>query len=132
MSNIIKVYINKQSNFAIGTPKIKTALIDLLLKEGIVSKSDVSVSVVGKAKMLSLAKKYLNEKDVLHNVLSFPFAEAKGTFIEPPDNVNHLGEIVICYPKVVEEAQKEGKLIDDKVVELVNHGALHLLGKHHD
>ena len=132
MTNIIKVYISKQSNFAVSTPKIKTALTDFLLKEGIVSKSDVSVSIVGKAKMLALARKYLHEKEVLHNVLSFPFSEARGAFVEPPDNVNHLGEIVICYPKVVEEANDENKLIDDKIIELVNHGALHLLGKHHD
>ena len=82
--------------------------------------------------MLALAKKYLHENEVLHNVLSFPFMEADETFREPPDNIIHLGDIVICYPKVVEEAGKEGKLIDEKVLELVTHGALHLLGKHHE
>ena len=43
-----------------------------------------------------------------------------------------MGEIVICYPKVLEEAKLEGKLIDQKAYELVEHGALHLLGFHHE
>lgn len=129
---MIKVYLSKQGNFAVDTPKVKKALTELLLKEGIVSNADVSVSVVGEKKMYDLAKKYLNEKHTLHNVLSFPFIETKETFIDPPDNIIHLGEIVICYPKVVEEAKKGNVLINERVVELVNHGALHLLGKHHD
>ncbi len=129
---MIRVYVNKQSNFAISTPKIKDALQILFAAEGIVSKADVSVSIVGEKKMLGLAKKYLKENNVLHNVLSFPFVETKETFVEPPDNTIHLGEIVLCFPKVVEEAQKEGKLIDAKAVELAEHGAMHLLGKHHE
>ena len=129
---MIHVYVFKQSNFAVNTPKIKDALQKLFTIEGIVSNADVSVSIVGVPKMLSLAKKYLKENNVLHNVLSFPFSETKGDFIEPPDNIIHLGEIVLCYQKVVEEAQKEGKLIDDKVKELAEHGAMHLLGKHHE
>jgi len=129
---MIHVYINKQSNFAVSVPKIKDALQKLFIKEGIVSNADVSVSIVGEKKMLTLAKKYLKENNVLHNVLSFPFAETKEPFVEPPDNVIHLGEIVFCYQKVIEEAQKEGKLIDEKFVELAEHGAMHLLGKHHE
>jgi len=129
---MIKVYVSKQSNYGVSVPKIKSELRRFLEEEGIVSQSDVFVSVVGAAKMLSLAKKYLNEKGILHNVLSFPAGEVRGDFREPPDNTLHLGDIVICFPKVVEEANEEGKLIDEKVIELVTHGALHLLGKHHE
>ena len=129
---MIKVYVTKQGNFAVSTPKIKIALTILLQKEGIVSDADVSVSIVGKVKMLSLAKKYLGEDGILHNVLSFPFIEVKEGFVDPPDNIIHLGEIAVCYPKATEEASKEGVLIDKKVIDLVLHGALHLLGKHHE
>ena len=129
---MIKVYLSKQNNYPVSAPKVKNALKDFLKKEGIVSKADVSVSIVGKTKMLLLAKKYLHETNVLHNVLSFPFMEAKDTFVEPPDDTIHLGEIYVCFPKVTEEASSEGKLIEEKVIELVLHGALHLLGKHHE
>ena len=129
---MIRIYVNKQSNYPVSGPKVKAAVKKLLEKEGIVSDADVSVSIVGEKKMLGLAKKYLHEQDVLHNVLSFPFTEATGDFIEPPDNIIHLGEIVLCYPKIVEESKKENRLIDTKFVELAEHGALHLLGKHHE
>jgi metalloprotein, YbeY/UPF0054 family len=129
---MIKIYVSKQSNYPVSSPKIKDAVKKLLEKEGIVSDADVSVSVVGEKKMIGLAKKYLHEINVVHNVLSFPFTESNTEFIEPPDNIIHLGEIVLCYPKIVEESKKESKLIDDKVIELAEHGTMHLLGKHHE
>jgi len=43
----------------------------------------------------------------------------------------HLGDIVICFPKALEEAKIEKKLIEDKILELVIHGFSHLLGNHH-
>ncbi len=128
---MIKIYVKKQGNYPVSAPKIKKHLKDLLKKKGIVSDSLVNVSLVGEEKMKELAKKYLGERSV-HNVLSFTDSEVRGEFIYPPDNLIRLGEIIICYKKVVEEAKKEGKLIDEKVIELVEHGALHLLGEHHD
>ena len=129
---MIKIYVTKQSNFSVSSPKIKSSLKEFLSGEGIVSDSDVYVSIVGETKMLKLAKKYLKEDKILHNVLSFPANEARGEFINAPDNTIHLGEIVLCYPKIVEEASQDGVLIEEKVIELVLHGALHLLGKHHE
>ena len=82
--------------------------------------------------MYELAKKYLKENKVLHNVLSFPFSEGGEGFVNSPDEVLRLGDIVICYAKVLEEAQLEGVLLDDKIGELVEHGAMHLMGVHHD
>lgn len=129
---MIKVYVKKQSNYPVSTRKVKKKLSEFLKKKGIVSDADVTVSVVGEKRMLKLADKYLGEKNTLHNVLSFPFLESDNAFVEPPDDTIHLGDIIVCYPKVVEESKKEGVLIDNKVLELVEHGALHLLGEHHD
>lgn len=129
---MIKIYVKKSSNYPVNTPKVKRVLRNFLEKEGIVSDADVSVAIVGEKLMLNLARKYLKEKGVLHNVLSFPFVEVDKNFKLPVDNTIHLGEIVICYPKVIDESQREGKLIDEKVQELLEHGALHLLGKHHE
>lgn len=128
---MIKIYVKKQGNYPVSAPKIKKHLKLLLEKKGIVSDSLVNVSFVGEEKMRKLAKKYLRESSI-HNVLSFPEAEVRGEFVYPQDNIIRLGEIVICYKKVVEEAKKEGKLIDKLVLELVEHAALHLLGEHHD
>ena len=129
---MIKVYVKKTSSAGVSTPKLKSALKKFLTKNGISSDAVVEVAIVGEKKMLELAKVYLKEDNVLHNVLSFPTSESKTEFVSPPDGFLHLGEIIVCYPKAVEEANSEKKRIDAKVIELVNHGALHLLGIHHD
>jgi rRNA maturation RNase YbeY len=81
--------------------------------------------------MLEIGAKYLKDKK-LHNVLSFVPGEVKKNFVYPPDGIIHLGEIIVCYPVAVMESGVENVLIDQRVYELVEHGALHLLGIHHE
>lgn len=128
---MVKVSVTKQSNYPVGVAVIKKKLAAFLLKQGIVSDAEVSVALVGEKKMLDLGRQYLKDRD-LHNVLSFTPNEVKGQFVFPPDKLIHLGEIVVCYPKAVEEAKEQNVLIDERVYELVEHGALHLLGIHHE
>lgn len=130
---MIRVDVYKQSNYPVSSPKIKKKLREFLSKKGIVSDAQVEVALVGVAQMRKLNRK-------IHNVLSFTPQESKkkfvygkaANFVYPLDGVIHLGEIIICYPKALEEAKQEGKLIEDKVDELIKHGALHLLGVHHE
>ena len=128
---MIKVNVKKQSNYPMSSTKIRKNLKNFLASNGIVSDAEVSVALVGEKKMLEVGNKYLKDKS-LHNVLSFTADEVVPKFVYPPDGVIHLGEIIVCYPKAFEEAKKENKLIEDKIMELVEHGALHLMGIHHD
>lgn len=129
---MVKVNVEKQSNYPVSTPKIKRALKSFLKKQGVVSDSRVDVALIGEKKMKDLGKKYLNEKgNIVHNVLTFPAYDVKKEFVDPPDILN-LGEIVVCFPKAREEAKEEGKLIEEKVLELIEHGSLHLIGVHHE
>lgn len=127
---MIKVFVNKQSNFAVSSTVLKKRLSAFFQKQGIVSDAEVSVAIVGKAKMMQVVNKYLKDGK-LHNVLSFTPTETKANFIFPPDGLIHLGEIIICYPLAVEESMEENVLIDERVCQLAEHGALHLLGIHH-
>ena len=127
---MVKVSITKQSNYAVNATEIKKKLATFFVKNGIVSPAEVSVAIVGEKKMLSIGKKFLKDGK-LHNVLSFTPTEAKG-FIFPPDGSIHLGEIIVCYPVAVKEAGIENILTNQKIYELIEHGALHLLGIHHE
>lgn len=129
---MIKVYVKKTSTYPVSATLIKRKLKKFFSDNGIVSDSMVSVALVSKPKMKDLSRRYLGEKDALHNVLSFPAGESKGEFIFPEKAQIDLGEIVVCYPVAVEEAKTEDKLIEDKIIELIEHGAMHLLGKHHE
>lgn len=59
------------------------------------------------------------------NVLSFPFDAP--VEIEP----RLLGDLVICVPVVVREAEEQGKAVDAHWAHMVVHGCLHLLGYDH-
>ncbi len=60
------------------------------------------------------------------NVLSFPCD--CGDLVSPP----LLGDIVVCAERVVDEADRQGKPIEDHWAHLVVHGCLHLLGHDHE
>jgi len=139
LKHMIKVDIVKQSNYPVSSPKLKKKLREFLASKGIVSDAEVSVAIVGEKKMLEVGRKYLRDK-VLHNVLSFTPDEAryqtvpgetKEKFVYPNDKLIHLGEIIVCFPKALGEAKEEGKLIEERIYELIEHGANHLLGFHH-
>lgn len=128
---MVKVAISKQGSFPVKTSEVKKKLAAFFAKNGIVSDAEVSVAIVSEKNMLELGKEYLKDKN-LHSVLSFTPDEIRGQFVFPPDKIIHLGEIVVCYQEAVREAQKENVLIDDRIYELIEHSALHLLGIHHE
>ncbi len=129
MDNKINVPIFVESRYKINRKRIKKAVVDLLSKQEVTGEIEVSIAVVGDRKMRELSKKYKNE-DKTRSILSF--SQTEGELIESPRNVLRLGDIVLSFPQIINDAAKEEKLVDDKVDELVEHGLLHLLGIHHD
>ena len=127
---MVKVSFSKQSNYAVSAAPIKKKLANFFVKMGIVSDAEVSVAIVGEKRMMELGRKYLKDKK-LHNVLSFTPTEAKVNFVYPPGGTIHLGEIIVCYQEALREAKDENVLTDEKIYELIEHGAMHLLGIHH-
>ena len=70
------------------------------------------------------------------DVLSFyMIPEAKQpeeTFITPPDNVKHIGEVVISYPQALKQAREAKHTVKNEIAVLLVHGILHLLGYDHE
>ncbi len=132
---MIDITVTKQSNYPVSAAKIKKRIKDTLKAHGIVSDFELSVAIVGDAKMDELVRAhYKDDPQMLydHPILTFPDNEIPGKFEFPPDDLNHLGEIIISYPSAAAEANQSGRLIDDVICELAEHGSLHLLGVHHD
>ncbi|MEZ5615907.1 MAG: rRNA maturation RNase YbeY [Rhodocyclaceae bacterium] len=61
-------------------------------------------------------------KDRATNVLSFPYAREPAL----------VGDLVLCLPVVLREAQEQGKPVAAHFAHLVVHGMLHLLGYDHE
>lgn len=129
----VHVLFQTESHFPVDRKKIKEA-IEHALDGQVHRDAEVSVSVVGDRQMKTLNSKYRNldkTTDVLSFGLNDPADKRNDEFIEAPDDILRLGDIVVSYPQAVEEAREGNKMVDDQIVFLVLHGLDHLLGKHH-
>ena len=97
------------------------------------SRSEVSLVITGLERIRQLNKQYLDE-DGPTDVISFAMTELpedNQPFINPPDDSVHLGEVIICYPQAVKQAEEHHHDVKKELVLLMIHGALHLLGFDH-
>ena len=75
-------------------------------------------------------------KDEPTDVLAFSAREEIDAelpaFVQPPDGVLHLGEVIISYPQAVIQAEEHRHSVKREIAILIIHGVLHLLGYEHD
>ncbi|MBU1292307.1 rRNA maturation RNase YbeY [Patescibacteria group bacterium] len=120
---------------------------DVVLKVvNIDKKTEISLAIVGDGRIRKLNKMYRGKNRVT-DVLSFqnktvmPYlAKAfprmkKGEdmeFIETPDGIKRLGEVIICYSRAKKQAKKAGHSLEKELTILLIHGILHLSGYDHE
>lgn len=126
-----EITINCQSRYPVGRKFVLAEIIKLLTAKGLKDMVAVSVCVCGRRKVRELSRRYLKEIED-HEVLSFPYSEVKKDFVDYPDGLMHLGDVVICYPLAQRQAMVENKMVDEVVADLACHGVLHLLGEHNE
>lgn len=130
---MISVLFQTESHFPVSRKKVIDAVIEALEKK-VNAKTEVSITIAGDRRMRQLNKQY-RQIDATTDVLSFPQndpSQDNAPFVEAPDQVLHLGDIIVSYPQAVVEAVAENNLVDDQIVFLVLHGLDHLLGIHHE
>lgn len=115
-----------------------------LLEENAPSNSEISLIITGQERIQELNRQYRG-KDKPTDVLSFSMAEVeeeneneeegedeKTAFISPPDDMIHLGEVIISYPQAVIQSQERSHSIRREMAILIVHGVLHILGYDHE
>jgi len=109
-------------------------------------KAEISLAIVGHGRMRRLNKIYrrknrvtdvlaFGDKSVLpYLAKSFPRIkrDQKIEFVQPPDGVKRLGEIILCYPQAKKQAKRLGHSLEKELTILLVHGILHLLGYEHE
>ena len=68
--------------------------------------------------------------DARTDVLSFPI-HGSG-FVTPPAEPVNLGDVVVSYPRAVEQAAEYGHSVEREIAYLVAHGVLHIIGYDHE
>lgn len=83
--------------------------------------AQLTVRIVDEDEGRALNRDYRG-RDYATNVLSFPYEQG-----------GHLaGDLVVCQPVLVDEAQAQGKPLADHAAHLIVHGMLHLQGWDHE
>lgn len=127
-------FLNKTDTSIDESSLIKT-VEKVLSENGYKKDVEVSVALVPHIEVVDLAMKYMKEsreEAEEHPVLSFLKSEVENEFIDPPDDIEHLGEIVISLEKSIKKAKEDKKDLQEIVNYWADHAALHLCGIHHD
>lgn len=129
-TDALTVLLFVESRYKLDRKRVKQTVSKVLGAQGVAGDVEVSIAFVGSRKMKELSEKYKGDGPKDRNILTFPLHEGEQT-VMPEDKIR-LGDIVISYPYVIEEAVKYEMLVDDRIAELVEHGLMHLLGLHHE
>ena len=70
--------------------------------------------------------------DTPTDVLAFSAREDGGSFVVAPGAGEYLGDVIISYPRAIDQAQQQGHAVDQELCLLTIHGVLHLLGYNHE
>jgi probable rRNA maturation factor len=133
--SLTQVDILASSRYPVNRDRIRDMVRMVVVREQLTSDLVVSVMIVGKRKMREINRDFHGE-DYATDVLSFPYTDPQssrdaGIFVVPPKSVTILGDLVVCFPVAMERATEKQHLVDDEIDNLVEHGMMHLVGKHH-
>jgi len=130
---MIEIGILSESRYPVDKERLRVRIKQVLARHKLVENVALDVLIVGKRKMSTLHKKYMNLPGAT-NVLSFPLNDptSHSSFVGSPDGVLRLGDIVICYPVALEEALAKQVKVQEQLEFLAEHGLMHLLGFHHE
>ena len=105
----------------------------VLIAQSAGSNIELGLVIASQERVQELNRNYLG-RDEPTDVLAFSAVEEIGaeSFVMPPDEVSHLGEVIISYPQAVAQAEEHQHSIKKEVSILIIHGVLHILGYEHD
>ncbi|MGQ9674225.1 MAG: rRNA maturation RNase YbeY [Chloroflexota bacterium] len=111
---------------------LRRAIEKALMAEGIGGTVEVSLVITDDDEVRELNATYRGV-DQPTDVLSFPqlVPGQDYGFVLPPGQAQHLGDVIISFPRAVEQAEEYGHSLERELSYLTVHGVLHLLGYDH-
>jgi len=91
--------------------------------------SEMGISLVDLSRMREINRKH-RHIDSATDVIAFQMECADGFVV--PNDMRHLGDVVICVPVAINQAQEYECSVEQEVRRLLIHGILHLLGFDHE
>lgn len=106
------------------SPAIQSLVNDLMIQLAKTDEHVVALCFVGEEASAEMNSQY-RQKAGPTNILSFPYEAMPGV------ETDLLGDLVVCAPIVISEANAQGKSVEQHMTHLLVHGILHLLGYDH-
>jgi len=117
---------NRQNRYKVAIKKIEM-MIQAILNALDFPDTELSILIVDDPEIEKLNRKYLNREGPT-NVIAFPMQEGDFTHISP----QLLGDVVVSMDTAHKEAEISGIHVDERLLELLVHGILHLAGYDHE
>ena len=117
---------NQQSKYKISLKKIRQKAQTVLNALG-KPDGELSILIVDNSRIGELNEKYLNRVGPT-NVIAFPMQEGRFSSISP----HLLGDVVISVEIAAKEGKSFGISLEERFIQLLVHGILHLLGYDHE
>ncbi len=116
----MKILIKKDPRYPLDLKKIRQRTRAILKQFGFHDQIELSLYFVGRRKAKQLNQTY-RKMDYIPEVLAFPLNE------RGPDGILRLGDLVICFPRARDLAMKRNRLVEEIIVELLEHGIKNLI-----
>jgi ssRNA-specific RNase YbeY (16S rRNA maturation enzyme) len=117
---MISVLLTCESRYPVNRQALKKRVEAVLAAVGL-DEVEVSLLIVGERKMRQLFLDFAKENRT-GEVLAFPQNGPRG-----PDGILYLGDVAISYPAARQIAMEEGKMVDEVMGELGEHGIREIL-----
>jgi probable rRNA maturation factor len=122
---MINIQIPEEYTTSIDPDQLKKTVDLVFQHESVSPVPDLSIVISDDAELQRLNREFL-DIDAPTDVLSFPADE-----IDPESGDRYLGDIIISYARVSDQAAANGYQQEDELRLLIVHGVLHLLGYDH-
>jgi probable rRNA maturation factor len=131
----INVLIDEELKGKLEVSWLRSIAEQVLAAQGVGTNVELGLVIATRERVKQLNRDYLG-RDEPTDVLAFSAKEEVGAdlppFVQPPDGVLHLGEVIISYPQAVIQAEEYQHSIKREMIVLIIHGVFHLLGYEHD
>lgn len=127
---MIQVLIRPPFEAAVSAGWVEYVVGAVLNYEQVAQEADLSVVITDDDEIRALNAQFRGV-DEPTDVLAFAEEETELPFVNAPDELPYLGDVIVSYPRAQVQAVEQGHGVDDELRLLIVHGVLHLLGYDH-
>ncbi len=127
---MIQVLIRPPFETVVSIEWVEQTVHAVLAAEHVSIEADLSVVITGDDEIQALNAQFRGV-DAPTDVLAFAEEETEVPFVNAPDELPYLGDVIVSYPRAQAQAVEQGHGVDDELRLLIVHGVLHLLGYDH-